>query len=108
MKISVALVGAGYWGQKLLPKFMSAPDCSVKTVCDLSAALRDNAKQKFPAVATTDSYHDVLKDSAIDAVLLVTPPASHFPLAQKALEAGKHVWIEKPLALHVEEGRRLV
>jgi predicted dehydrogenase len=108
MKISIALVGAGYWGQKLLPKFIGAPDCSVKTVCDLSAALRDNAKQKFPAVVTTDSFDAVLKDSAIDAVLLVTPPATHFPLAQKALEAGKHVWIEKPLALQVDEGRRLV
>jgi len=108
MNISVALVGAGYWGQKLLPKFIGAPDCSVKTVCDLSAPLRAGAKQKFPAVATTDSFDAVLKDSAIDAVLLVTPPASHFPLAQKALEAGKHVWIEKPLALQMDEGRRLV
>lgn len=108
MKISVALVGAGYWGRKLLPKFRAAPDCSVATVCDLDAGYRAEIEKTFPGTPTTASYEDVLKDPKIDAVLLVTPPATHFSLGRKAIEAGKHIWIEKPLALRLAEGKQMV
>ena len=108
MKISVALVGAGYWGRKLLPKFFAAPDCSVAMVCDLDAGSREEIRKAFPGTPTTASYGDALKDPSIAAVVLATPPATHFSLGRKALEAGKHVWIEKPLALSVSEGKRLI
>jgi predicted dehydrogenase len=108
MTISVALVGAGYWGRKLLPKFFAAPDCAVAAVCDLDAGYRAEIEKAFPGTPTTASYDDVLKNPAIDAVLLVTPPATHFSLGKKALEAGKHIWIEKPLALKLAEGKQLV
>ena len=108
MNINVALVGAGYWGRKLLPKFRGAKDCSVAAVCDLDAGLRAECQKAFPDIPTTASYDDVLKDPKIDAVILVTPPATHFALGKKALEAGKHIWIEKPLALRYEEGKALV
>ena len=108
MKISVALVGAGYWGRKLLPKFFAAPDCSVATVCDLDAGYRAEIEKAFPGTPTTASYEEVLKDPKIDAVLLVTPPATHFSLGKKAIEAGKHIWIEKPLALRLAEGKQMV
>ena len=108
MKVSVALVGAGYWGRKLLPKFFAAPDCSVATVCDLDAGYRADIEKAFPGTPTTASYDDVLKDPKIDAVLLVTPPATHFSLGKKAIEAGKHIWIEKPLALRLAEGKQMV
>jgi predicted dehydrogenase len=106
--VSVALVGAGYWGKKLLPKFRAAPDCSVDVVCDLDAGLRRDIEKAFPGTPTTASYDDVLKNPKIDAVVLVTPPATHFSLGGKALEAGKHIWIEKPLALRLDEGKRMV
>lgn len=106
--VSVALVGAGYWGRKLLPKFRAAPDCSVDVVCDLDAGLRREIENAFPGTPTTASYDDVLKNPDISAVVLVTPPATHFALGNKALEAGKHIWIEKPLALRVAEGKKLV
>ena len=108
MKISVALVGAGYWGKKLLPKFRAAPDCSVAVVCDLDAGYRDEVRKTFPDISTTDSYDEALRQPDIKAVILATPPATHFALARKALEAGKHIWIEKPLALQLKEGRALV
>jgi predicted dehydrogenase len=106
--VSVALVGAGYWGRKLLPKFLAAPDCSVDVVCDLDAGLRREIEKAFPGTPTTASYDDVLKNPDISAVVLVTPPATHFALGSKALEAGKHIWIEKPLALRLAEGKKLV
>jgi predicted dehydrogenase len=101
-------VGAGYWGRKLLPKFRGAEDCSVATVCDLDAGYRAEIEKAFPGTPTTASYDDVLKDPKIDAILLVTPPATHFSLGKKALEAGKHIWIEKPLALRLAEGKQMV
>ncbi|HEX2387098.1 MAG TPA: Gfo/Idh/MocA family oxidoreductase, partial [Candidatus Binatia bacterium] len=108
MTIHVALVGAGYWGKKLLPKFRAAKDCAVATVCDLDAALRADIEKAFPGTPTTASYDDVLKDGKVDAVVLVTPPATHYALGKKALQAGKHIWIEKPLALRYAEGKELV
>jgi predicted dehydrogenase len=108
MAVSVALVGLGYWGKKLLPKFLSAPDCAVRLLCDLVPAYREEAERSYPRLSTTASYDEVLADPRIDAVVLATPPASHFSLAEKAIEAGKHLWIEKPLALHLDEGNSLV
>lgn len=107
-KLSLALIGAGYWGSKLLPKFLHNPDCTVKTVCDFHPAHRATVNHAFPNIPTTDSFGAVLADSSIAAVILATPPATHYALARKAIDAGKHVWIEKPLALHVDEGRELV
>jgi predicted dehydrogenase len=106
-KVSLAVVGAGYWGQKLLPKFLSSSEGMVRVVCDIHPGNRAEINKKFPDVSTTDSYDLILSDQAIAAVALVTPPATHFSLARSALAAGKHVWIEKPLALTMEEGREL-
>jgi predicted dehydrogenase len=105
---SVALVGAGYWGQKLLPKFFVEPQAVVRVVCDIRAENRAAVQRKFPDVRTTESFEAVLADEQLDAVIIATPPATHFPLAKTALAAGKHVWVEKPLALQLEEGRELV
>jgi UDP-2-acetamido-3-amino-2,3-dideoxy-glucuronate N-acetyltransferase len=107
-KIPVALIGAGYWGKKLLPKFLASPEASVRAVCDIHPGNRADINQAFPDVLTTSAYDEILSDPAIAAVVIVTPPATHFSLARKAIDAGKHVWIEKPLALKVKEGRELV
>lgn len=107
-RINVAFVGAGYWGRKLLPKFLAAPEAAVRVVCDIHAGNRAAAKRQFPDIATAESFDAVLADREVDAFVIVTPPATHFTLGKKALDAGKHVWIEKPLALDVKEGRKLV
>ena len=107
-RLNVGLVGAGYWGHKLLPKFLAAPQARVQLVCDIHAGNRAEIQRKFPSISTTPSLDALLASRELDAVVIVTPPATHFNLAKAALEAGKHVWIEKPLALHLDEGRQLV
>ena len=106
--VSVALVGAGYWGKKLLPKFVRSNDSLVSVICDVNPTHRAEMNQTYPAIPTTTSFDEILSDPGVAAVILVTPPATHFSLARRAIEAGKHVWIEKPLALGVEEGQELV
>ena len=106
--VSVALVGAGYWGKKLLPKFVRSNDSLVRIICDVHPTHRAEMNQTYPEIPTTTSFDEILSDPGIAAVVLVTPPATHFSLARKAIAAGKHVWIEKPLALCVEEGQELV
>jgi len=107
-RISVGLVGAGYWGQKLLPKLLADPNAHVRAVCDLQPDHRSAVSERFAELAVTDDYETLLRDRQLNAVVIATPPASHYALARRALMAGKHVWIEKPLALDVEEGRELV
>ena len=106
--VSVALVGAGYWGKKLLPKFVRSNDSLVRIICDIHPTHRAEMNQTYPDIPTTTSFDEILSDPGIAAVVLATPPATHFSLARRAIEAGKHVWIEKPLALCVEEGQELV
>ncbi len=91
--VSVGVVGCGYWGSKLLPKFVANPHCQVRMACDLDPRLRASVNLQFPGLATIDSYDDLLSDGAVTVVVLATPPATHYTLARKALEAGKHLWI---------------
>lgn len=107
-KVSLAVVGAGYWGKKLLPQFLRSAEGRVRAICDVHPGHRAEIRLTYPDIPTTQCYDEILADSAISAVVLATPPATHFCLARKALEAGKPVWIEKPLALSMEEGRELV
>ena len=106
--INVGLIGAGYWGHKLLPKFLTAPHVKVQSVCDIHPANRAEVERKFPDIPTAASLDEFLNSRELDAVVVVTPPATHFSLAKAALDADKHVWIEKPLALNLDEGRHLV
>lgn len=106
--VNIGLVGAGYWGHKLLPKFLAAAQAKVQSVCDIHAGNRAEVQRKFPNISTTASLDALLASRELDAVVIVTPPATHFSLAKAALEADKHVWVEKPLALRLDEGRQLV
>src|SRR5258706_2814886 len=107
-RVFVGLVGGGYWGQKLLPNFLADALCSVRAVCDIHPGNRDAIYQRFPAVVTVDDYELLLQNDKLRAVVTAPPPASHYVLARRALMAGKHVWIEKPLALDHAEGNELV
>ena len=106
--LNIGVVGAGYWGQKLLPKFVAARQATVRIICDLHGGNLAATQSKFPDISVTDSLDRVLGDPAVNAVVVATPPASHYSLAKKVLQAKKHVWIEKPLALRMDEGRELV
>jgi UDP-2-acetamido-3-amino-2,3-dideoxy-glucuronate N-acetyltransferase len=104
-KVQVAVVGAGYWGKNLVRNFHALN--ALETVCDLTDEVLDRVRQEY-RVATTKDYDAVLGDSLVDAVVIAAPAAQHYELALRALHAGKHVFVEKPLALHPREGKDLV
>lgn len=104
--IGVALVGAGYWGPNLIRNFNSLEDCSIQWVCDKKPGRLQFIRERFPEIPLTDDLRQVLSDPRVDAVVLATPVSTHRDLALRALEAGKHVFVEKPLAdttLHAQE-----
>lgn len=101
--LNVAQIGVGYWGPNLLRNFVSSERCKVNTVVELSNERRDYVRKLYPAIQVTDDVSKVLNDESIDAVVIATPVATHFELAMKALDAGKHVLVEKPLAKSVAE-----
>jgi len=96
--LRVAVIGAGYWGPNLVRNFSEAPGANVVAVADLSPERLANIAKRFPAVRTTQDHRELFADPAIDAVCIVTPISTHRPLAEEALAAGKHVFVEKPLA----------
>jgi predicted dehydrogenase len=107
-EIQAAVVGAGYWGANLIRILQHTDGIWLKLVCDAQPHVVQDVKAASPQLALTSSYDDILRDPNIDAVFLATPPSTHYQLAHAALNAGKHVWVEKPLALAHQEGRELV
>jgi predicted dehydrogenase len=105
--IALAQIGCGYWGPNLLRNFSSLPACEVKFVVDSSRERRSYVERNFPASAAIDSVSDALADPVVTAVVVATPADSHFNLAKEALLAGKHVFVEKPLATTVAEVEEL-
>jgi predicted dehydrogenase len=99
----VAQVGCGYWGPNLLRNFSSIPGCEVRYVADASAERRSFVAANFPKTTTVATCDVAFEDPAVDAVIIATPAASHFDLTRRALESGKHVLVEKPLATTVAE-----
>ena len=105
---TVAIIGHGYWGPNLLRNYMEVPGVSVKWVCDLRPEALDKVRRRYPSQATTESYDEVLDDAAVDAVVIATPISTHFALAKAALEAGKHVFVEKPMTSSTADAEELV
>jgi predicted dehydrogenase len=100
---TLAQIGVGYWGPNLLRNMVTNRRCTVKTVVDLLDDRRDYVRRLYPAIHVTDRIDPVIYDSGIDAIVIATPVATHYELATKALKAGKHVLVEKPLATSVRE-----
>jgi len=107
-RVRVAVVGLGYWGPNLLRNFNELSDAVVTCVCDRRPQAFEKIRRRYPAVRCRTSYERVLADPALDAVAIATPVATHYALASAALEAGKHVFVEKPLAASYEEAEQLV
>ena len=106
--ITVAVVGTGGWGRNLVRNFAGLPGCRLKTICDLSTRLLGQQRTAYPDLQTTEAFADVLADAETDAVVIATPAPTHFDLARQALEAGKHVYVEKPMTLDVQDAEALV
>jgi predicted dehydrogenase len=101
--IIVAQLGCGYWGPNLLRNFSVVPDCHVKYLVDPSEERRRFVTSQFPKTQAISDVDIVLNDPAVNAVIIATPAGTHFELAKRALLAGKHIFVEKPLATTVAE-----
>ena len=104
-EVGTAVVGCGYWGKNLVRNFAAMSD--LRVCCDASEAVRARMSAAYPNVAVTAELDDVLADDSVQAVVLATPAPSHAELAVAALRAGKHVFVEKPLALSLADGERI-
>jgi len=106
--VNIAIIGYGYWGPNLVRNFSSTPGASVKWVADLRAERLEIAKRNFPSIETTTELERVIQDPEVHAVVIATPVFTHFELGMKALLAGKHVLIEKPMTDSVAHAEQLI
>src|SRR5580765_8586886 len=106
--LQIGIVGAGYWGKNLLRTFGRLPTARIAEICDLDPKLLEAAKKDHPDARTGGDLAAMLARPDLDAILVATPPSRHHAMALAALRAGKHVWVEKPLALAAADGRELV
>jgi predicted dehydrogenase len=105
--IGIAVVGLGYWGPNLVRNLVELPGAEVVCVCDSRPEALERIKLRYPAVRRTTCFDDVLVDPAVDAIAIATPVSTHFELARATLLAGKHVFVEKPLAASSAEAVEL-
>lgn len=106
--VNVAVVGCGYWGPNLIRNFVTCPDTELLWACDKDETRLRAVLGAYPSVRATTRLDEILADERVDAVAAATPVQTHFPIAESCLAAGKHVLVEKPLAISVDEGERLV
>jgi predicted dehydrogenase len=106
--LRIGVAGLGYWGPNLARNFASLPGSELAWCCDGSAEARARWAPAFPGARFTDSLDEMLADESLDAVALATPVPSHGPLSVRVLEAGKHCFVEKPMASSVAQAERSV
>src|SRR3954454_13597477 len=104
----MGVAGLGYWGPNLARNFAGLPGCELTWCCDASEAARERLARSFPRTRVTADLGDLLGDPALDAVVLATPVPTHGALAEQVLRAGKHCFVEKPLAQSVADAERAV
>ena len=106
--VGLAVVGAGYWGPNIVRNALQSPATRLAAVCDADISRAHRLANSFSGVRATDDLQELLDDPGVEAIAVVTPPATHLEVAMAAIEAGKHVLVEKPLAPSYAEGRALV
>src|SRR5947209_16253163 len=104
---TVGMIGAGRWGGNWIRTLAALPGTQLRWVCDVSPASLDKTRQQFPHVKTTTRLDDLLEDATLDGVVIATIAPTHFDVASKALEAGKHVMVEKPMTLTTKDAVEL-
>jgi len=107
-KLKIGVVGCGYWGPNLIRNFRSLPDCQLKIMCDLSQERLAHLKTLYPEVQRSMDYGHMLNGIELDAVVIATSVKSHYPMAKASLLAGKHTFIEKPMASSSEQCEELI
>ena len=106
-KVRLGLVGAGDWGRNLLRNFARLKECQIAFICDTDEKNLKKASGLFPQLEVSKDFQKALSQNSVDAVVVATPPDSHFQLAKQALLAGKHIFVEKPLVLDLSQGEEL-
>jgi predicted dehydrogenase len=107
-RVTFGIVGLGYWGPNLLRVLVDVPDAEVRWICDLDATRLERMGRRYPAIRHTTRIDDVLTDAEVDAVIIATPVFTHFDLGMRSLCAGKHTFLEKPLAPSAEAAQELL
>jgi len=105
-RLRVGQVGLGYWGRNLARVFDDIADLT--WLCDASEALREEFSRRHPGARVSGDFEEMISSDDLEAVVIATPVPTHYPLARAALEAGKHVFVEKPPAMRVEEMEELI
>jgi predicted dehydrogenase len=107
-EVQLGVVGIGGWGKNLARNYAQMAEANLRYVCDLDEGKLRNAAKQYPGARSTKRYEDLLEDEALQAVVIATTGPSHYPLAKRALEAGKDVYVEKPFTLDMEHARELI
>lgn len=105
---TVGVIGAGYWGPNLIRNLVENRRCKSVIACDLDRARLERVANRFPLEGMTTDFQDLLDNEKVEAVFIATPLSTHFPLAERALKAGKHVFVEKPFARTTQEAQTLI
>ncbi len=106
--INVGVVGCGYWGPNLIRNFRALPNCRLRFICDRDEQRLRHVKSLFPDVEATTRYEQLIECKGLDAIVIATPVATHHRLAMASLQAGKHTFVEKPLARSTGECKELI
>jgi predicted dehydrogenase len=106
--INVGVIGYGYWGPNVVRNFQGLADCSLTAICDKNPKAIRRLRGLYPNVEVTCDPHDIFASKHIDAVAVVTPVSTHYELARKCLENGKHVFVEKPFTATVAQAEELI
>jgi predicted dehydrogenase len=106
--VRIAVVGCGYWGQNLVRNFWESDDVELTTVCDSNTSSLQRIRRRFPTIEMSRDYQQILSNPSIDAVVLATPVSTHYDFARRALLAGKHVLVEKPMTTSTREALDLI
>ena len=106
--ITIGQIGAGAWGQNHVRTFFGLKDCYLKACCDKNADVLSSVKENYyQKIETTEDHRDILNDKEIEAVVIAAPANLHAQLTTEALSAGKHVFVEKPLALNMADCKKI-
>ena len=107
-KVRVGVVGLGYWGPNLMRNFDRLPEAELAYCCDLDEENLAKARSLYPNAVVTDDYDELLADETLDAIVVATSVPTHYALGKQSLEAGKHTFIEKPIALKASDAEDLL
>jgi predicted dehydrogenase len=104
----IAVVGCGYWGPNLVRNLNAIPSCKKVTCCDVDARKLERLRLRFPDNGFTANVDEVLSDPTVDGVVIATSVSTHFKLAMQVIEAGKHVFVEKPMTASAKDAESLI